>query len=277
MIHLSELPVLAINWHTFFRYAGQAAMLLFLFVYCRRHRPRVHWLWVVTLAVFFTVAGLTGARLFSILNMSFTYAEAPRWELLFQPTAYGSFRWYGSMLLYILFLPFLLRLMPGESRWPVFDLFALALCVFIVFIKQGCQFAADGCYGVPTTLPWGMYYEWGERPSLLPVHPTPVYDSLFHAFFFLYLIRRHRRAAVPEGQTGLVFFTGTSIFSFLLEFVRNNPPVALGLTLAQWTFLAVLLLTARVWQYYARTHTNRSPAPGLPERQAGAAASFFHF
>lgn len=248
MIHLSDITVLPINWHSFFKHAGEIAVLIFLFGYCRRRLSPARWWDGIALALFFVVAGLAGARLFSLFDIALSRGRMPDWSLFFIDPKYGALRWYGSMLCYALLLPLVIRCIPHAYRWKCYDLFGLCTSLFIVFLKQGCQFSGDGCYGRPTNLPWGMYYEWGELPSLLPVHPTPVYDSLFHLFFFLYLVRRWNRG-LPDGHTGLLFFAGSAAFCFLLEFVRINPPVALGLTLAQWTYLAILPVCWATWKY----------------------------
>ncbi|MCK6692398.1 MAG: prolipoprotein diacylglyceryl transferase [Thermoanaerobaculia bacterium] len=246
MIQLFDLITVRLNWHACFRIAGEVAILIFLIVCWRRKLLPVYWPGLLLLAVFFVLAGLAGARLFSLYEICLGRGVTPQWKLLFTDLKFGALRWYGSMLFYALLLPLVVRTLPPAHRWKFFDLFGLSTCLFIVFLKQGCQFAGDGCYGTPTMLPWGMCYEWGEKPSPVLVHPTPLYDGLFHLLFFLYLHRHWRRGA-REGSTGLLFFAGSAIFCFFLEFVRANPSVAMGLTLAQWIYLAILplcLLTA---------------------------------
>lgn len=248
MIHPFDIQAIPVNWHSFFKFTGEIAMLIFLLGYCRGKLPRAHWSGGIVLVLFFLSAGLAGARLFSLFDIALSRGRMPDWSLFWIAPRFGALRWYGSMLFYAALLPLIIRGIAPAHRWKCFDLFGLSTCLFIVFLKQGCQFSGDGCYGRPTTLPWGMYYEWGEMPSLLPVHPTPVYDSLFHLLFFLYLVRRWKRGA-PDGQTGLLFFAGSAAFCFLLEFIRINPPVALGLTLAQWTYLAILPVCRVTWKY----------------------------
>ena len=42
----------------------------------------------------------------------------------------------------------------------------------------GCELSGDGCYGIPTDLPWGMAYPNGLVPTLDFVHPTPIYEMI---------------------------------------------------------------------------------------------------
>lgn len=267
MLHNPEILSIQMSWHACFRYLGMTAVLIFLFVYCRRALPPAQWLWLIVLAVFFLAVGLGGARLFSIFEISLSSGEPPAWELLFVNPKYGWLRWYGSMLLYVLLLPLVLRGITPAYRWKWFDLFGLSTCLFIVFAKQGCQFSGDGCYGTATTLPWGCYYQWGDKPSILPVHPTPVYDSLFHLFFFFYLLRRWKRSAF-DGHTGLLFFAGSAAFCIALEVVRSNPPAALGLTLAQWTYLAILPVAWLIFQSLRRNRSAQKRTQNLPGKSA---------
>lgn len=44
--------------------------------------------------------------------------------------------------------------------------------------RLGCLLAGDGTYGRPTALPWGMTFRSGVVPTVVPVHPTPLYEAL---------------------------------------------------------------------------------------------------
>ncbi|MCW5924320.1 MAG: prolipoprotein diacylglyceryl transferase [Saprospiraceae bacterium] len=264
MLHQIDISDLQLNWNAISRNAGELAVLVFLLVCWRVKLLRAHWPAFFLLSAFFVLAGLSGARLFSLFNISLSRGVAFQWDLLLKNPGFGALRWNGSMLLYALFLPVVLLAISSVSRWKSFDLFALSTCLFIVFVKLGCQFSGDGCYGIPTTLPWGMHYEWGIRPSRLPVHPTPLYDSFFHLLFFVYLLRRWKSGA-PDGRTGLLFFVGSAGFCFLLECIRVNTPVALGLTLAQWTYLAILPICWLTNQYRIFSmQTDHNLKPALP-------------
>ena len=42
--------------------------------------------------------------------------------------------------------------------------------------RIGCFLSGDGCYGLPTKLPWGMSFPNGIEPTVVRVHPTPLYE-----------------------------------------------------------------------------------------------------
>ena len=50
--------------------------------------------------------------------------------------------------------------------WPAIDAIAPALVVGYFFGRGGCELSGDGCYGIPTDLPWGMAYPNGLVPTL---------------------------------------------------------------------------------------------------------------
>lgn len=221
---------------------------LFLFLYCRKEQLPLNLKKGLFMFVFFYFLAFVGGRIFSFWETALAKNTAMYWGIFELRPAAGKLRWYGSMLFFIISLPVFLSFFKPQLRWKYFDAFALAVCLFIVFIKQGCQLAGDGCYGIPTTLPWGMYYADGIKPSLIPVHPTPIYDSLFHVFLLIFLLKIRNKLSYA-GQLGFLFFSLSSIFCFFLEFIRRNPDAAWGLTLAQWTYMAVLFVTLGCWAW----------------------------
>jgi len=88
-----------------------------------------------------------------------------------------------------------------------------------------------------------------NKPAGVVVHPTPLYESAayFAVFFFLW---RARRMAAADGTVFWWYLFLASTARFLVEFVRVNAPVALGLTEAQLTSLVLLGIGA--WQLVAQ-------------------------
>jgi phosphatidylglycerol---prolipoprotein diacylglyceryl transferase len=125
--------------------------------------------------------------------------------------------------------------------------------------RIGCQFAGDGDYGKDWDGPWAMAYPNGTVPIDTPVHPTPIYETLAMGLFAIVLWRLRDRWR-PGVLTG-IYLIGVGVERFLIEFLRRNDPVALGLTQAQWVsvgFVAagvalLLVLRGRVAAPAART------------------------
>ena len=105
--------------------------------------------------------------------------------------------------------------------------------------RIGCQFAGDGDYGKAWDGPWAMAYPDGTVPIDTPVHPTPIYETLAMGAFALLLWRWRDRW--QPGILLAVYVFGAGLERFLIEFLRRNDPVALGLTQAQWVSIAMML------------------------------------
>ena len=94
--------------------------------------------------------------------------------------------------------------------------------------RIGCQLAGDGDYGIPWDGPWAMAYPDGTVPTTEEVHPTPVYETIAMGIVALLLWRwRHRWRAGTLFGLWLVL---AGAERFLVEFVRRNDDVFLGLT-----------------------------------------------
>ena len=125
----------------------------------------------------------------------------------------------------------------GQGGWlagvRMLDLATPAAAIGYGVGRIGCLTSGDGDYGIKTTLPWGVHM----RPdALVPttdlVQPTPVYELLFAlavAWFLWRLGRKYR----PIGWLTGVYLVLSGLGRFLVEFVRINPRLYLGMSNAQ--------------------------------------------
>jgi phosphatidylglycerol:prolipoprotein diacylglycerol transferase len=136
------------------------------------------------------------------------------------------------------------------ARWRgmldlrLLDICAPGLAIGYAVGRIGCQLSGDGDYGIPWDGPWAMAYPEGTVATDVPVHPTPIYETLAMGLV-AYALWRLRFSFRP----GLLFalylvLAGTE--RFLIEFIRRNDEVALGLTQAQLLSLAMIVVGA-VW------------------------------
>ena len=147
--------------------------------------------------------------------------------------------WYGGLIGGLLAVTWWIR----RKKLPfllVADLMGPLLLMGQGFGRVGCFLAGDGDYGPPTDVPWAMAFPNGVVPTLVPVHPTPVYDFilLFTLFFILWSLRKKNfKRGTIFGLFGI--FMGCE--RFFTEFWRTNPKVLFDtFSLAQ--VLSVLLL-----------------------------------
>jgi phosphatidylglycerol---prolipoprotein diacylglyceryl transferase len=135
------------------------------------------------------------------------------------------------------------------------DAFAPAMALATAVGRIGDFLTYEDGLGKATNLPWGVPVE--HMPGLWHLaHPTPLYDSAFNILWFgaLVLLRDHPR--LQDGNLLKLGLGGYAVFRFMVEFVRNNRVLAVGLTGQQ---LACLALLAALGVYYA----TRRPAPRL--------------
>lgn len=114
------------------------------------------------------------------------------------------------------------------------DTFALPLALALAVGRWGCFFNGC-CYGVETTLPWGVWFRVaGEGgPRWRKCHPTQIYESLFHFTMAVVLWQLMRRGLLP-GQRLKLYLIAYGVYRFLTEYLRPEPVWWLGLTFYQW-------------------------------------------
>lgn len=238
-----------LSWYALFQYMGVGIMLGFGHWY---YKQGISGKWPIRHAILLFwyggILALAGSRLAGMAAYYLTTGYSLPLSVIWQWPHYGHFSWCGSLLFLLLFFPVFGRYLLGKSRfWQYLDFVAVCLCMLTIITKQGCLFSGDGCYGIPTSLPWGMHFAYDKVPSLLPVHPTPLYDSLFHLFLLAFLYRKNSQKRF-NGQIALLYFIVSAIFYLLLETIRINPPVWISFTLPQMVYL---LVSGYAWYLYA--------------------------
>lgn len=98
------------------------------------------------------------------------------------------------------------------------------------------NFLAADAYGLPTSLPWGIYQAGAWR------HPVQLYELISDLILGAILWRR-RDTSFRDGELFRGYVLGYAIIRFPIEFLRYQPtPVPfLGLTLVQWLCIASVL------------------------------------
>ena len=222
--------------------------------------------WAYELTFSALVGGLVGARLYYVVQHTGDLADNPL------KTLFGGsgLVWYGGAL------GGAIGVLLWARRRGMFDLRLLDMCCVPLALgygigRIGCQLSGDGDYGKPWDGPWAMAYPRGVIPTDVPVHPTPIYETISMALLAWVLWRNRDR--VRSGVLFALYLVGAGLERFLVEFVRRNTPDAIGLTAAQVISLA-MLFAGLVWLAVVRRRAGglfvaRPPAP--PARTSVAA------
>ena len=194
--------------------------------------------WAAEVAVVALVGGLLGARLWAVLQNRAEF-DAGSAGLL----SGRGLVWYGGLLGGATTAV----LWAAWRRAPALlglDAFAPVLAMDYAFGRIGCQLSGDGDYGVPSDLPWAMGYPNGTVPTPpgVEVHPAPVYEAIVLGLAALWLWRH--RAAYRPGVLFAIYLVIAGVERFLVELIRRNEELLLGLTAAQLTSVALVVAGA---------------------------------
>ncbi len=176
----------------------------------------------------------------------------------------GGLVWFGGMFGALLAVV-IVTLLSKQRLAVVMDATAYAIAMGYAVGRIGCFLRGDD-YGTPTRLPWGMSFPQGVPPTPpgVHVHPTQLYESAASLVIFALLVwvlgPRFRR----EGPLIFVYAILAGIERFLVEFIRTNDPVALGLTQQQWISIALVPIGA-VGTWWFATHGRLRPAKPMEE------------
>jgi len=153
------------------------------------------------------------------------------------------------------------------------DICAPGLAIGYAIGRIGCQLSGDGDYGKAWDGPWAMSYPDGTVPTDDKVHPTPIYETLAMGLgaYLLWQLRDRFRVGVLFAI--YLVYAGTE--RLLVEFIRRNDHVLLGLTQPQLESLAMMAAGA-IWIFVVKQQHGtlaRSDAGGPVAAEQPAAAS----
>ena len=204
--------------------------------------------WAYEMAFAALVGGLVGSRLDYVLQ---NWDQASD-DLLSSFFSGSGLVWLGGVVGGALGVILWAR-WRGFLEPRMFDLAAPALALGYAIGRVGCQLSGDGDYGTATDMPWGMAYPEGTVSTLEEVHPTPVFETLAMGLIALALWQLRDR--VRPGGLFALYLVLAGAERLLIELIRRNDDVLLGLTQAQ-LFSVAMVLGGLYW--LARL---RAPAP----------------
>ena len=203
--------------------------------------------WAYEMGFAALVGGLVGSRLDFIIE---NYSDVKH-DLFGNLFSGSGLVWYGGVIGGAIGV-FIWAWWRGFLTLALLDLAAPALAVGYAIGRCGCQLSGDGDYGKAWNGPWAMAYPDGTKPTDQTVHPTPVYETLTMGIVALVLWRLRDR--FTNGTLFALYLLLAGTERFLVEFIRRNSDVAIGLTFAQLLSLA-MMIAGGVWLLLAYRRT----------------------
>lgn len=225
----------------------------------RELRLPVDWAYEIVFAAL--VGGVVGARGYYIVQ---NYSQVKH-DLLGSIFSGSGLVWYGGAIggaICVLAWMWWRKVLSLTT----IDICATALALGYAIGRIGCQLSGDGDYGIRSKLPWAMGYPHGTVPTPpgVKVQPTPIYETLAMGLV-AYLLWRMRDRVKPGVVLG-AYLALSGLERLLVEFIRRNKEVWLGLTAPQLESIALIAIGALLVAALARKG-------GLARRDTGAQAA----
>lgn len=203
---------------TYFLFIIIAALATTLYIYWQAKRQKFSLVVVLDMALFGTLGGVLGARLFHVF---FESAFLPNPDYYWEKPIRILHFWQGGYVGYGAFIGTTLAILAYLfiRKLPVLkyaDLVALGAPLIVFFIRIGCL--GEGCcYGKPTDF-W-LHFTFTDE---IPRHATQLYDMInallaFGIVHWVYFKKRHFL-----GLATLSFFASYAVGRFWIEFLRGD-------------------------------------------------------
>ena len=189
------------------------------------------------------IPGIIGARLYHVIDYWQYYSQDPVKILYLWEGGLGIFGGLGGGILGVGIYCLLFHCSIA-SLFKLLDLIAFGLPIGQAIGRLGNYFNQE-LYGLPTSLPWGIYIET-EKGYF---HPLFAYEMVWDIIIFIGLISLIGR--IGRVKPGAFFFIYLGLYSFgrfWLEFLRIEPWQIGGINVAQ--AISLICLISLIWYYF---------------------------
>ena len=186
-----------------------------------------------TIVMAAAIGGIVGAKIYSaLLDGQITFQE------LFSTS---GLVWYGGFIGGCLAVIIVVLRSPNPFL-PTIDIVGPTVVLGYGIGRIGCFLAGDGDYGPPSDLPWAMAFPNGTVPTDIPVHPTPIYETLLSCTFFGILWSQRRKFEATPGTLFGASLVLLGVERFIAEFWRITPRVLGWMSAAQLLSIAAFII-----------------------------------
>jgi len=264
-VHPVLFSFLGTTFYSYGAFGALGCVVSFNVITKEFRRARIHLTEFMYLTLFFigVIGGIIGAKTHLILS-SFAGGSLDNARDMFHAAIdlNAGFSFMGGFIGSVFSLVICLRCFRVRPMLSL-DVVLPGILVVHAIGKIGCFMSGDGCYGPvadPSRVPWAMSFPYGEVPTMLPVHPTPIYEGIC-SFSVLALVRAIfpypaepvGDAAWKEEDTNALEFPQDGrrtalllvlygIERIVIEEFRRHPALPIFGGLTEYQALAVLLM-----------------------------------
>jgi len=234
-IGIDPVAFLNVRWYGIMVALAVAVVVLWVLREVRRG-ANLSYDTVLTVALVAIPSGVIISRLLHIVDRLDFYSQNP--GLLI---GFGGLTIYGAILGAALGIWIYSRFSHFQFGYFA-DLVVPGLILAQVIGRVGCTINGC-CYGIPTSLPWGIVYTQpgSYAPLGVAVHPTQIYEMVFLLVVFGVLLWLRGRFQ-PDGSLFLIYLGLYSMWRVGIDFLRDGTPFLFGLHQAQVIGILVLLI-----------------------------------
>ncbi len=234
-INISPIAFLNVRWYGIM-VALAVAVVVFWMVWQVRRGAKLSYDTIFTAALVAIPSGVIVSRLLHIIDRWDFYSQNPGLIVGFSGlTIWGAV--LGATLGIWIYSKF------SKFNFGYFgDLVVPAVILAQAVGRVGCLLNGC-CYGLPTSLPWGIVYTHPESyaPLGVAVHPTQIYEIIYLLIIFGVIFKLRGRFK-PDGSLFLIYLSLYSLWRIGIDFLREGTSLLFGLHQAQIIGIIVLLI-----------------------------------
>ena len=195
------------------------------------------------LGIWIIISALVGAKLLLLIVDFEQFSSNPR-ELMDLVRSGGVF--YGGLIAAVVVALVYLR-RHKMPMWTTTDVFAPGIALGHVIGRLGCLLAGC-CFGRPTRCPGRSPSAirppspTSARRSVVPLHPTQLYEAGAEALILVFLLAVERRGRAFPGRTFWSYMLLYGISRFVIEFYRGDRRGMVIDVLSTSQFVSVILV-----------------------------------
>ncbi len=202
-----------------------------------------------TILIYAMIGGVMGSKLYFAIDQ-WALGTMPFQDAFFNR---AGITWYGGLIGGTILVVIATKIHDIPTRM-ISSCVASAAPFGQALGRVGCFLVGDD-YGRPSDVPWAVAFPQGAPPTVVPVHPTQLYEVVWLVLVGTILWKRRHKSPFLFGE----YLAANGLGRIFIEMLRINPKVALGLTEPQWIGIGLIVIGVGLW-FYFRSRPAEVPA-----------------